>query len=185
MGVVLIVAPGGEMGQQPEVDIAQLRSMLIEYGDVPSDWSKGVYDTVELDVPNGLGLQRWMSRSHSQRWVNVSEELYWYRDNTLAAQAYRDILDKYGRLPLQGWEQAPFSRPDMMAKQSHIACMEGYVDGWHHYACRVVAVYDGIVLDLAGNIFDDRWLTEAQFIEVVESADHDVTAGLEQLAVGD
>ena len=126
-----------------------------------------------------MAAERHILLDYEHPWINVSEYVYSYTDEGLAAQAYQELLEKYEPFPLQGWDEVPLSDFAPQATDAHVVCSEGHINGVHHFTCVYIARYGSIVIDVGSNIFDRRWLTKEQFRDLLIAADEKAVAALE------
>jgi hypothetical protein len=64
----------------------------------------------------------------------------------------------------------------MQADAIHIGCSAGIFDGIPAHTCRMAARYGNLVTTIRGQIFVDRWLTMAQFRNLLERVDAKMVA---------
>ncbi|MGB4805857.1 MAG: hypothetical protein WBV59_24675, partial [Anaerolineae bacterium] len=57
------------------------------------------------------------------------------------------------------------------ADQIRIGCNPGMFNGIKAVTCRITARYGNLVTTLYGQVFEDRWLTMAQFRHLLERVD--------------
>ena len=108
-------------------------------------------------------------------WVNVSEKVLVYGAQNAASEGFRQQRDKYFRPGVTDWVEIEELVFPHHADEMKAACLEGYVNGMHHYACVFVARYGRVVIIVQGNVFDERWLTMEDFRSVLEAADRRAT----------
>jgi len=152
---------------------ARFENLRIKVEDLPSGWHRGGVQ-VE-DVPGATARFYSFYGASDKTWVKVSQELILYPDPQAAAGAYDKWLAKYTK----SWIAPPGLEFTDRADQMHVACLSGYINDQHHYACRAVGLYGDIVVILRGNVFDDRWLTMKDFQAVLEAMDQRIVAILE------
>lgn len=152
-------------------DTELAEGILIEAENLPPLWGPSLIETDRLSVPDGVGISRWFAQSPSRTWVNVLEDVFVLPDVSRAEQYYEIQLEEYGKLDFQGWESMPELQFPHSADDSHIACHEAYVNGYHHFGCYVIMRYERVVIVVGGHIFDRRWLTAEQFRYVLIEAD--------------
>jgi hypothetical protein len=152
-------------------DEALLEAVMIDVNDLPASWSPENIEGGQLVVPNGIGRDVWFRKFYSQPWINIGEKVYVYQTTAIAKQGYEAQLNDYARFELQGWEVMPELTFSHHADEMHLSCSEGYINKQHHYVCSVVGRYGRVVIDVGGNIYDERWLTAKQFREVLIKAD--------------
>ncbi len=78
------------------------------------------------------------------------------------------------------WVLPPGLEFSSQADQMSIACLPGYINGIHHYACRAVGLYDDTIVVIYSNVFDDRWLKMEDFQAVLEAMDRRIVAAMEE-----
>ncbi len=155
----------------------RFETLRIRVEDLPSGWHwEGA--RVE-DVPGAEARFLWYygPPGESKTWVNVSQKLILYPDLAAAANAYDGWVAKY--IPpayKDTWILPPGLEFTGHADQMVVACHSGYINGLHHYACEAIGHYGDIVVILLGNVFDERWLTMADFQAVLEAMDRRIVA---------
>lgn len=116
-------------------------------------------------------------------WVKVLEKIIRYPSSQAAADSYDGWKDKY--IPPTArdkWIRPPGLEFTSQADQMVMACLPGYVNGMHHYACSVIGRYGDVVVVLLANVFDERWLTMADFQAVLEAMDQRIVAAQRERA---
>ncbi len=149
----------------------------IRADDLPFGWRLG--GIRKEDVNGTLAAEfiwyygTWDSR---QTWVNVSQELLLCPDTKSAASAYEQVV-------VEEFTPDWFTPSELMweghADRMKVACFSGYINGIRHYPCSAVGLYGDMISILRGNVFDDRWLTMADFRAVLEAMDRRVVAAQE------
>lgn len=172
--ILLMVTLSPKPAPPSTPDEILLAAVIIDTDDLRPlalSWSPANIERGPLDVPNGIGADVWFRRSYSYPWINVAEKVYVYPSAAAARQGYEIRLQHYARYELQGWEALPDLAFSHHADTMHPSCTEGYINGEHHFACDVVGRYGRVVIAVAGNIYDKRWLTAGQFRSLLITAD--------------
>jgi len=151
----------------------------LQVRDLPRGWHY-VGGYIE-NVPGAEARSFWYygPPGEDKPWVKVFEEIILYPSPQAAVDAYEGWVDTY--IPpdyREEWIQPPGVESHSRADQMVVACLSGYVNGMHHYACRAIGRYGNVVVVLLANVFDDRWLTMADFQAVLEAMDLRIVAAL-------
>lgn len=155
----------------PTSDETLIETVMIDINDLPASWSPENVEGGQLVASNGIGRDVWFRKFYNQPWINIGEKVYVYQTQIAAKQGYEAQLNEYARFELQGWEVMPELTFSHHADEMHLSCSEGYIDRQHHYLCSVVGRYGRVVIDVGGNVYDERWLTVEQFRGVLIKAD--------------
>lgn len=164
----------------PESDEEILFDTMLQVEDMPSGWYRR-NGSIQIEyVPDGDGRFFWFHHISAKdlTWVNVSEKVLVYGGQNTANEGYQQQRDKYFPPGVTEWEEIEELVFPHHADEMKVACLEGYVNGMHHYACRAVARYERVVIIVQGNVFDERWLTMEDFRSVLEAADRRATIAL-------
>ncbi len=156
---------------------ARFQALQLKLEDLPSGWSKGGANVETVPGAAARFLWYYGPSGESKTWVNVSEELILYPDAEASANAYGGwVIDNIPPAHANDWISPPGLKFSGQADQMIIRCLPGYIDGLHHYACKAIGRYGDVVVTLRANIFDDRWLTMADFQTVLEAMDRRIVA---------
>lgn len=152
----------------------------IQVEDLPRGWH---YVGAEVEnVPGADARSFWYygPPGENMPWVKVVQKIIRYSSSQTAAEAYEQWVDEY--IPPAGrdeWIQPPGLEFTGQANQMVVACLSGYVNDMHHYACSAIGRYEDVVVVLIANVFDERWLTTADFQAVLEAMDRRLVAAQE------
>ena len=165
--------------QVPDEELAI--ALLLDTADIKFLWSPQLVDSDWVAVSNGVGATRWFAQSSYRTWVNIFEYVFVFPTSELAVKHYNaEVLD-LSKLNFQGWDSMPMLQYPHHADDSHIACHEASVNGYHHYGCYVIVRYKRAVGIIGGHIFDTQWVTAEQFRQVLIAADAKFLERLELL----
>lgn len=153
----------------------QFKAMRIKAEDLPAGWHEGRGQIEEVPGAEARFYSFYGTSDPNKSWVKVSQELILYQDLQAAVNGYDKWLAEY----TQSWIAPPGLEVTSRADQMHVACLSGYINGLHHYACKAVGLYGNMVVVLRGNVFDDRWLTMEDFQAVLEAMDRRIVAAME------
>lgn len=149
----------------------------IQEEDLPRGWR---YAGGEIeDVPGGEARLFWFygPPGEDKPWVKVVQELVLYPSFSAADSAYEEWVDTYiPPVSRDKWVQPSVLKFQSQADHMVVACLSGYVNEMHHYACSAIGRYGNVVVVLLANVFDDRWLTMADFRRVLEAMDWRIVA---------
>lgn len=145
--------------------------------DLPQGWR---YVGAEVEnVPDAEARSFWYYGPPGEEmpWVKVGQKLIRYPSSQAAVDAYAEWVDRY--IPPTArdeWFQPPTLEFASQADQMMVACLSGYVNDMHHYACSAIGRYGEVVVVVIANVFDDRWLTMGDFQTVLEAMDRRLVA---------
>ncbi len=140
--------------------------------DLPFGWGRP--RDASIKSPDGYGLRvvYYGADPHGQSYVNVSQDLMYYRTVALSQAAYRAaVAEAIPAAYANKWVRPPELDFTARADEMTIACLPGWINDIYHRACKVIARYDDVVMTLYANVFEGRWLTMAQFRRLLERVD--------------
>lgn len=132
--------------------------------DLPFGWGHPWDDSIK--TPDGFGQRviYYGADPRSQPYVNVSQRLVYYRTVAYSQAAYQAaVAEAIPAAYADKWVRPPELDFHGRADDMTIACLPGRMEGIYLRSCRVIARYDDVVMTLYANVFEDRWLTMAQF----------------------
>lgn len=107
----------------------------------------------------------------------LSEAFSVYSTTLLAKQAYPRVLDEF--FPpayAQDWKTMPELAIQDHADEIKTACLPGeQFNGSLNMACRSIARYQNVIVQVNGIVHPDQWLTLADFRQMLEAVDRRVT----------
>jgi len=158
--------------EMPPAIRQQVRLGLIDGADLPFGW--GYRSGGPLDVPGGYGQDVGFHGADPGKYpfVLVTQTLEVYPDESASRAAFlarvnEAIPPNYADV----WIQPPELDFRGNADEIKIACMSVHINGIPTRTCEVIARYGKLVTTLFANVFEDRWLTMAQFRHLVERLD--------------
>lgn len=153
----------------------------IQVQDLPSGWRWG--DVLVENVPPAEGrvFCFFGTADRTVSWINVSETLLLFPDVTSAQAGYQTQRDTYFPPAAEHWQIRSELSMTHQADEWHVACLPTNLNGELVQACGVAARYDRVVIILLGNVFEERWLTMADFRAVMEAMDQRIIAALNEL----
>ena len=160
---------------------AQFEALRIKVEDLPSGWHRGGVQVEEVAGAEARFYSFYGTSDPNKTWVNVRQKLILYPSPETAANAYDGWVDQV--IPpayADEWVLPPEIEFTSQADQMVVACLSGYVNETHHYACNAIGRYGDTVVVLLGNVFDDRWLTMADFQAVLEAMDRRIVAATQE-----
>lgn len=154
-------------------DLELLFEAMLQVEDLPAGWHRLKGSIQTRPLPGGEGRFFWFNHASAKEltWVNISETVLVYGDEEAAGGGYQEQRDKFFPPQAKRWEENEALAFSHHADEIKVACLEGYLNGRHHYACRAVAQYGRVVIVVLGNVFEDQWLTMNEFRGVLEAAD--------------
>jgi hypothetical protein len=112
--------------------------------------------------------------------VMIGENLTLYANEEEAHEGYVLKLGEGSPSLATDWQENPPALQFVHhADELESRCIEGSVDGHHHYACRMLCRYGRLVIGVLGNVYEDQWLTMEEFRQVLIAADERATAAME------
>ena len=112
---------------------------------------------------------------------SLSEQFGLYPTPLAASQVYTSWVDKYV-LPNSKirWSVPPELDIPLHADQLNIACDQDSFHGVPFRGCSIIARYQNGIFLLYGNVYEDHWLTMADFRSTLEAADRRIANVLSQ-----
>jgi hypothetical protein len=158
-----------------------LAQAAIQLSDLPQGWRQG--DMMVESVPNaeGRSIRFYGTPNRSETWINVGQILLLYPDLSSAQQGYQEQYRQH--LPsayMAHWKEVAELEFSHHADEWHTACLPGSINDSSSYACRAVVRYQNLVIVMFGNIFEDRYLSMADFRAVLEAMDRRAVAALDE-----
>ena len=160
---------------------ARFEALRIRVEDLPSGWHRGGVQVEDVPGAEARFYSFYGTSDPNKTWVNVRQKLILYPNSEAAANAYEGWVAEY--IPpahKDAWMLPPGLEFTGQADQIVVACLSAYINGLHHYACNAIGRYGDTVVVLLGNVFDDRWLTMADFQAVLEAMDRRIVAAMEK-----
>jgi len=157
-----------------ETPINRLERGLMDATDLPFGWS--LRSTGAPRNSNGAILARYRDYQGPQGgampFVRTGQQMYLYHNETESREAFQKLVTD--SIPSEFADKWP--RPveldfRLHASESRIGCSSGLVNNIPHRVCLVIARYNEVVTRLDGLVFEDRWLTMAQFRHLLERVD--------------
>ncbi len=145
---------------------------MMDATDLPFGWGHRWSDSIK--TPDGFGqrVTYYGANPRSQPYVNVSQRLVYYRTVAYSQAAYlAAVAEAIPAAYADKWVCPPELDFPGRADEMTIACLPGRMEGIYLRSCRFIARYDDVVMIVYANVFEDRWLTMAQFRRLVERVD--------------
>jgi len=140
--------------------------------DLPFGWGHRWSDSIETSDGFGQRVTYYGANPRSQPYVNVSQYLVYYRTVEHSRAAYQAaVAEAIPTAYADKWVRPPELDIHGRANEMTIACLPGRMEGIYLRSCRFIARYDDAVMTLYANVFEDRWLTMAQFRRLLERVD--------------
>ncbi len=168
----------------PQSTLRRFALGLIDATDLPLGWGYRSLGTVE--VANGVGRSVTLHgvNPRTMPFVNVGQNLVIYDNEVESIAAYEKTVSETIPPPYAHvWLQPPELDFRGHADQITIACMSVSINGIPAQSCSVIARYGELVTHLHAQVWEDRWLTMAQFRRLVKRLDKrmlDVRTDLER-----
>lgn len=155
----------------------RLQTAQIRPADLPMGWQRG---GVKQENAAGALIDRFLwyygPEGSRKSWVNVSQRIVIYPTEEQSLAAYQAELSTF----TSAWISPPGLEFTSRADEMYITCIPGSVDGIPHYSCEAVGLYKDTLSIILAGVFEERWLTMADFETVLEAMDQRVIASLPQ-----
>jgi len=157
----------------PESPTARIERGLMDATDLPFGWSRR-----STGVPQDQmgGIARYRDYQGPPRYtipfVRAGQIIYLYANETESRAAYKALVAE--NIPPASASKWPWPAElnfPTHADEITIGCMAWVIDDIPNKACRVIARYGDLVTVVDGQVFEDRWLTMAQFRHLLERVD--------------
>jgi len=157
----------------PESDTNRIERGMMDAADLPFGWSRR-----DLGVPDDAkgGIARYRDYQGPPRstmlFVRAGQTIFLYPNEADSQRAYAKIIAE--EIPIAYVDQ--WSRPSELdfsarADAITIGCISGVINDMPNQLCSFIARYGQLVTVIHAQIFDDRWLTMAQFRHLLERVD--------------
>jgi hypothetical protein len=145
---------------------------MMDATDLPFGWGHRWSDSIK--TPDGFGqrVTYYGANPRSQPYVNVSQYLVYYRTVAHSQAAYRvAVTEAIPAAYADKWVRPPELDFQGRADEMTIACLPGRMEGIYLRSCSFIARYDDVVMTVYADVFEDRWLTMAQFKRLLKRVD--------------
>ena len=152
-----------------------VKELFVKEGEIPAAWR------TESTFWDGESLGVAYRTQPRQTGIALSQFVTFYSTTLLAEQAYSRTLDKY--FPpeyIKDWKDAPELVFPYHADALKVACLASRLNGIPFQACRSLARYKQLIVMTFGNVFEDKWLTMADYRKMLEAVDRRVTEVVSQ-----
>ncbi len=140
--------------------------------DLPFGWGRPWDDSIKTSDGFGQRVTYYGANPRSQPYVNVSQRIVYYRTVAQSQAAYQAaVAEAIPAAYADKWVRPPELDIHGRADEMTIACLPGRMEGIYLRSCSFIARYDDAVMILYANVFEDRWLTMAQFRRLLERVD--------------
>jgi len=154
---------------------------VIQIEDLPRGWRSGDVRIESVPGAEGRFFIFHGTNDPDLTWINVSETLLVFESIELAKRNYSEqIVKSFPPSAADAWKHIPELEFPHHADEMKIACLPGYINREHFFACGAVARYQNVVVEMLGNVFDNRWLKMSDFRAVLEAMDRRIVAALNQ-----
>ncbi|MFP4344678.1 MAG: hypothetical protein ACLFU8_08300 [Anaerolineales bacterium] len=153
--------------------------VALELGDLPQGWRRG--GVMVESVPNAEGrfYRFYGTANRSESWINVGQIILLYPDVAAARVGYQEQDRQYIPPTATQWREMEELAFAHQADEWHAECLPHSINGSPGFGCRAIARYENLVIVMLGNVFEERWLSMADFRTVLEAMDRRATAALE------
>ena len=170
--VVTLVIGCDILRQDPQLE--RLFPLFVELSDLPSGWKRGeaTIEKVEGAISRTYGFRG--SDDPDKLYVNVSQQLTIYPDVTAAVAAYPGWVHR--EFPASDWKPPLRLAFRSRADQFDLRCISFSPSGGM-VSCRALGRYGDVIALIYANVFDDKWLTFADFERLLDRADERLYEG--------
>jgi hypothetical protein len=157
----------------PESPTARIERGLMDATDLPFGWSRR-----STGVPQDQmgAIARYRDYQGPPRYaipfVRAGQIIYLYANETESRAAYKELVaENIPPASANKWPWPPELSFPTHADEITVGCMVWVIDNIPNKACSVIARYGDLVTVVDGQVFEDRWLTMAQFRRLLERVD--------------
>lgn len=174
------LAPLGSLigATSTETPINRIERGLLDATDLPFGWRRESTG-VPQDLTGGIiaRYRDYRGPGSTPIFVRAGQSIALYASEAESDAAYQRAAEEM--IPAGYEDQWP--RPAELDFTTHadaiiIGCSAGVFNGIPARTCRIVARYGRLVTTLDGQVFEDRWLTMAQFRHLLERVDAKMAA---------
>jgi hypothetical protein len=165
--ITLVIGCNLLPSQDPQLE--RLFPLFIDVSDLPPRWWHG---GAEIEPVEGAVSRTYFfhgSNDPDKLYVNVSQQLAMYPDAASAAAAYPGWVSK--EFPAIDWQPPPQVAFQSKADQFDLKCIAVNIDGHPAHSCTALARYGDVISNIYANVFEDKWLTFADFERLLKRAD--------------
>ncbi len=161
-----------------ETPINRVERGLLDATDLPFGWRRESTG-VPQDLTDGIiaRYRDYRGPESTPIFVRIGQSIALYQSEEDSKHAYEALKAKV--IPAEyrdKWSEPEELRDVLQADESIIGCSEGQIDNIPHRLCGVVARYGSLVTVVRTLVFQDRWLTMAQFRRLLERVDAKMAA---------
>ena len=177
-GMQILTACLGPLGSSigatsTETPINRIERGLLDATDLPFGWRRESTGVPQDLTGSVIARYRdYRGPESTPIFVRIGQSTALYQSEEDSRQAY-EVL-KVEIIPAEyrdEWPEPEELRNVLQADESIIGCSEGRIDNIPHRLCGVVARYGSLVTVVRTLVFEDRWLTMAQFRHLLERVD--------------
>lgn len=157
----------------PESPTARIERGLMDATDLPFGWSRRSTG-VPQDQMDGIARYRDYQGPprYAMPFVRAGQIIYLYANETESRTAYKALVaENIPPASANKWPWPPALSFPTHADEITVGCMAWVIDNIPNKACSVIARYGDLVTVVDGQVFEDRWLTMAQFRYLLERVD--------------
>lgn len=162
-----------------ETPINRIERGMLDATDLPFGWRRESTG-VPQDLTGGIiaRYRDYRGPANTPIFVRAGQSIALYASETESDAAYRATARKV--IPVgheDQWPRPPELDFTMQADAITVGCnAAGVFDGIPAHSCSIVARYGKLATTIDGQVFDDHWLTMAQFRNLLERVDAKMAA---------
>ncbi len=144
----------------------------IQADDLPFGWSRSL--SYPADIPGAFGrlVTFYGANMDTHPFVNVNQTIYIYDSEAASRADYSTrVADGFPAGFPDLWKPVTDLDLPQQADEAKLACHSGFANDIPMRTCVLVARYGSAIMNLQGNIFEERWMTVSQFQVVIDRLD--------------
>jgi len=156
-----------------ESPINRIERGLMDATDLPFGWSRRSTGVPQDPMGSVARYRDYQGPSrYAIPFVRAGQTIYLYPSETESRTAYKNLVaDNIPAAAIDKWPQPPELDLPLHADESTIGCMAWIINNIPNQTCSLIARYGNLVTVVDGQVFEDRWLTMAQFRHLLERVD--------------
>jgi len=144
----------------------------IQAYDLPFGWSRSLDYTHDVPGAFGESVTFYGANMDTYPFVNVGQIIYIYDSEAASRADYATrIADGFPAGVPDLWKPVTDLTLPQQADEAKLACHSGFANNIPMRTCALVARYGSAILNLQGNIFEERWMSVSQFQVVIDRLD--------------
>jgi hypothetical protein len=158
-------------------ELTRIFAAQIQQGDVPAGWGHRDASIIDLANAEGRSISYYGVSRRDSPWIKVTQRIYLFSSVELAVQGFEEQAKL--NIPAESAHKYVFPselESHYQADQMQVGCLPSRINGIPSLVCKVTARYEDMLILIYANVFEDRWLTMADFRRVLEAMDRRAVA---------